>query len=285
MDIFGVGWRAGQLDIFKTWQPKQIRGKRHQYTMSLDLSDWSQRITFFTGEYYETAVLAVLDQILDEGDVFVDIGTNIGMVSLHARHLVGSRGFIHCFEPNPICASKVRQLFDQNGITNYLLYEFALGSEDAQLELRLTSTHSGTATLANVVGSVTQSFLVDVKRADSLQIQDPKLVKIDVEGFELHALRGMSNTLREYSPYIITEIIENHLARAGTTIKQLSEFLGELGYKPHSIGTRRKHLISYLEVTPVEFDADFSLHSDYLWIHQSKMNDHNHFERCLGFAI
>lgn len=240
-----------------------IRGKWHGFKMKLDRSDWSQCSTYFLGRYYELGVQRTLDRLLRDGDTFVDVGANIGMISLHARSLVGPNGSIVCFEPNPECADLVAEHMAMNGISNVSLRRCALADAPGTLNLNLTSEHTGTATLAKVSGSVRSMQVAVCVGDDELAGVVPRLIKIDVEGFELEVLKGLKKTLARHKPFIITELVEEHLNRAGTSSAEVARFLAQLGYKPQGIGTARSPVRHDVKLHPMLAPTpDFS---DWLW--------------------
>jgi FkbM family methyltransferase len=212
--------------------------KNHGYLMELELSDWSERFTFFLGRYYEMGVQRVLDAILLPGARFVDIGANIGMITLHARSLVGATGHIDCFEPNPECVERLRRHLQMNNIKNVAIHTCALSDEVGKLNLNLSSEHSGTATLTEV-DEVQRTLPVQVCVGDDVLMEGPRInvLKVDVEGYEMKALRGLERTLKKFRPIIITELIESHLNRAGSSVAAVSDLLGTLGYTPWGIGS------------------------------------------------
>jgi precorrin-6B methylase 2 len=69
--------------------------------MELDLAAWSERSAYFLGRFYDLNLQMLMIQILKPGDRFVDIGANIGMLSILAARLVGPSGRVESFEPNP----------------------------------------------------------------------------------------------------------------------------------------------------------------------------------------
>jgi FkbM family methyltransferase len=217
------------------------RGKSHGYLMRLELSDFAQRTTFFLGRYSEIGVQSVLDATLRPGDRFVDIGSNIGMFTLHARSLIGASGKIDCFEPNPECVRMLREHLEINDIQNVTIHACGLAETAGEMRLNLPSSHSGHATFADVaqpLGAIEvrvcigDDLLMDGRRVD--------VIKIDVEGFELNVLRGLQRTLQAWNPILITELLEVHLHRAGTCAAAVAELLGGLGYIPYGIGYVRK---------------------------------------------
>lgn len=251
---------------------KVIRGKEHGYLMELDLTDWSCRSTFFLGRYYELHVLRLLDEMLEPGDRFVDIGANVGMVALHASHRVGSSGSVQCFEPNPRCRERLGRMIEMNAIENIRVYPFGLSDQADTLELKQNHSYTGIGTFADVdPESVVSTTIAEVRRGDDVFKDDdgpaPKLMKIDVEGFELRAVRGMEQTLRRWGCPVIMEMDEHHLQRAHTSVAEVYALMSSMGYVPFRIGTRRRGLRHALELTLIsgaEGLADKQCH-DVLW--------------------
>jgi FkbM family methyltransferase len=265
----GVGFGAalgGAERMRPEWKelPKAIvRGKRHGFQMKLDRSDWAQCSTWFLGRYYELGVQRTLDQLLRKGDTMVDIGANIGMIALHARSLVGETGQVICFEPNPECADAIEEHMAMNAIRNVSVRRSALAAVSGSLALNLTSGHTGTATLARVSGAV-KSIQVPVRVGDQeLERVIPKVIKIDVEGFELQVLLGLRKTLAKHKPFLITELLDDHLARAGTSTDEIHDYLQEFGYTPYGIDTERSPIRHDVVLRPRA--APTPEFSDWLW--------------------
>jgi FkbM family methyltransferase len=245
-----------------------IRGKTHGYLMRLDLSDWAQCMTFFLGRYYEKAVLMTLDLVLKPGDKFADIGANIGMITLHARSLVGSTGRVECFEPLPQCVARIREHLALNELEDVVVHSVALSDEPGWLPIHMTSAHTGTATMASVPDHAIQQCLqVEVRTGDAELPDDVDVIKIDVEGYELHVLRGIAHTIDRCLPVIIMELVECQLKRAGTSVAEVSQFLLERGYVRYGIGSVRRGVGHELSLTSVT--GDWS-HDDALFVHPSR---------------
>ena len=257
-------------DLWKDEGVRTIRGKEHGYLMELDMTNWSARTTFFLGRYYELHILRLLDRYLGEGDRFVDIGANVGMISLHASRLVGASGRVDAVEPNPRCVEQLRRTIEINEINNITIHAMGLADSEGVLELKQNHSHTGIGTFAQLdPGTVVVSTSVAVKRGDDVFGDDarvPKLVKMDVEGFELHAVRGMEHTLRRWGAPIIMEMNEHHLNRAGTGIGDLHAFLAGLGYSAMNIGMQRKRLGHRLKLTAVKNETELRACRDVLWV-------------------
>ncbi|MFH1077135.1 MAG: FkbM family methyltransferase, partial [Pseudomonadota bacterium] len=73
--------------------------------------------------YYGFGVRGVMERLLKPGDIFADVGANIGYISLFARSLVGPEGFIIAFEPDPKAITLYKGNMVLNSIENYALIE------------------------------------------------------------------------------------------------------------------------------------------------------------------
>jgi FkbM family methyltransferase len=163
---------------------------------------------------------------LGPGDVLYDVGANIGFFSLIAAR---NGATAIAFEPSPTAATLLRRNARANQL-DIQLFTVAIGeapghallSADQHLTARIG--HHGTP--------------VRVVRLDDVDdIPPPTLVKIDVEGFETHVLRGMTRILRTHNPLIICEIHDRNLSGCMDILKELG-YQSELhsnGGMPHLI--------------------------------------------------
>jgi FkbM family methyltransferase len=273
IEMVSADWDAGFKGPWQAYAKVVARGKRHRQLMNLDLSDWAQRMTFFLGRYYELGVLETLDLLLRPGDRFVDIGANIGMITLHARSLVGDGGRIDCFEPNPDCVAAIRANLALNSIANVVVHPCALAEHAGPMTLHLTSEHTGTATLADTGDDTVRTFTVDVEVGDEALAEAPRAIKIDVEGFELQVLRGLRRTLADCTPFVITEVIESQLAKAGATTSDLVALFADHGYKAFGIDVRRDLVRPRMVLDAIGSMAEFAPFKDILWGHADRLHE------------
>lgn len=255
------------------WQneaPRLIRGKLHPYTMDLNLSNWSERSTFFLGRFYDLELQLFLKLILRPGDRFVDIGGNIGMVSLLASHLVGESGIVDTVEPNPTCLARINAVIHRNQIKNVRLHGCALGRETTTATLSIPEHNSGEATLTQLSEDLIniRSVTVPVKRGDDVLADDhrpPTMIKIDVEGFEYETLSGLSKTLTTSSPpIVVAEVVGTHLGRAGRSPSDLFLLMSDLGYEAFNLSLRRRRGFQRLIIS----DASLDRHdNNVVWCH------------------
>jgi FkbM family methyltransferase len=225
-----------------------VRGKLHGYKMRLSLESWSERQTYFLGRYYDLHTQALAMICVRSGDTFIDVGGNIGMMTLLGSRLVGATGQVHPFEPNPLEGDRIRRTIEENGIGNVTLYRVGLADAPAELTLTVIAEHSGMGTFAEVGGDearhVSARYPAKVVRGDDVlppQLPGAVTIKIDVEGFECRVLRGLSATLAKYRPAVVTEVIRTHLVRAGNSVEELFDVMASHGYRAYAIRIRRRH--------------------------------------------
>lgn len=256
---------------------RTVRGKLHGYRMDLRLSDWSERHTYFLGRYYELGTQRAIQRIVRPGDCFLDVGANIGMIALLAAQCVGPGGAVHAVEPNPANVARIRAALDANGITNVAIHPVGLSDAPGCLQLHLLpGDHTGTGTFTDVPESEAKvrSIDVDALRGDDLPLPGgvPLVVKMDVEGYECHAIDGMSATMDTRKPAVVTECVKWHLERAGHSLDALFDRFRDRGYHGYVIQTRRHVLRHHLDFQPlgaVSGDAFFQRYrtADVLWVH------------------
>jgi hypothetical protein len=90
-------------------------------------------------------------------------------------------------------------------------------------------------------------------------------IKIDVEGHECHVLRGLNKIVQSPNTAIITEVVESHLKRAGSSPQELFDLLQGAGYRPYAIKTERKRLVHELALAPLSSPAHVGSHN-VLWL-------------------
>ena len=257
---------------------REIRGKWHGYWMKLELSDWSERLTYFLGRFYDLGTQLFVRAGVREGDTFVDVGGNIGMITLLAARLVGTSGRVETFEPNPDVFRRLSECVQHNRLEGIVrLHNKALADEPGELMLSVLTEHSGMGTLTEVTGHertmVSRTYSVRVERGDSVlghDLKGPLTIKIDVEGFECRVLRGIEGTLRRLRPAVVNEVAPGHLERAGASVKQLFELLESHGYRGYALATPYRgvrHVLSLRPATPDNLRGN-----NVAWIHPDSVH-------------
>ena len=167
--------------------------------------------------------LTVLREHLRPGDVFVDCGANIGVLTLLASKLVGETGRVFSIEAHPRIARFLRGNVNLNRATNVTVAHTALGDHEG--EVHFTSRRS------DDMNRVAESGVkVSLRRLDSLiPPVDIRLLKIDVEGFELFVLRGASRALAR-TDMVYFESWESHFNKYGYSTPDVLTLLADHGF-------------------------------------------------------
>ena len=164
------------------------------YSLGERGSDWS--------------LLAALAAVLKPGDVFWDIGANVGCLAQHFARPHFQLAEIHAFEPNRLLRPTLESLFAQQPRVH--VYLVGLGERDEEREIRVLPHASTDSSLVrDLPGAV--PLAISIRRGDDYRRQAgmaaPSVIKIDVEGFEPQVFRGLSETIREAQPVVFFEHI------------------------------------------------------------------------------
>mgnify|MGYP000061752300 CR=1 FL=1 len=193
---------------------KQVRYKSTSinFNLNLDINEYTQ-----CGYYFHESNNDLINLIKLGGDVFIDIGANIGFFTIIAAQKFNN---VLSFEPTPISLSHLRDNIKLNEIENIEIFECALSDKLGRLNLNVNPLNSGGNSLNNFSSSMIEkssrndwtSFDVDVKTLDNIllnkkiTINSLDLLKIDIEGHEVPALKGSINTISKYKPLIYAEV-------------------------------------------------------------------------------
>jgi len=182
-----------------------------------------------TSKDYEPGVTSVIQRILKPGMTFVDIGANIGYFSVIASRLVGDQGSVIGVEPYPYNIKMLQKNIALNGCTNVEILPFALTDKKGFLTYDDSAGNSGNViALGEEFSALLESTLVYcVKLDDALEPgTQVDLIKMDIEGAEHLALKGMQRLISEQAPTIISEVSEGFLEHVSNVSMQT--YLGAL---------------------------------------------------------
>ena len=183
------------------------------------LDDLMGRAAYYAGEH-DRKITWICRKLVRRGDTVLDIGANLGMVTVHMASLVGGGGVVHAFEPNPRLIGLLRRALDRNRLPQVKLHEFGLGPAESMLELRVPLSDTGEGSFVwkrDTEDCV--SLRVQVRTLDEVakeeNILHVSLLKIDVEGFEASVFRGALQFLEKVRPEaILFELMEDISGRA-----------------------------------------------------------------------
>lgn len=158
------------------------------------LSGAIQRIVWHFG-VFEPNLSAFLREDLAPGDVFVDVGANVGYFTLLAAKLVGPSGRVVAVEAAPATFAALQAAIARNGAANVRAINEAAFDEVSRLAIYTVDDeeNAGGASVVKAVGppiaEVPARPLADMLTGD--EIAGLRLMKIDVEGAEVRAVAGL----------------------------------------------------------------------------------------------
>ncbi len=152
---------------------------------------------------YEPHVTAVLNKEFKNDSVFLDIGANMGWFTMQAAVKI-KKGKIIAVEPNPNNLQLLYRSVIANQLNNIQVYPYAATEENGWLQLSFVQSN-GFVELPTTINATTH--YVQGVNLDELLQNEPRIdiVKIDVEGHELLALKGLQKTLARCRPLLVTE--------------------------------------------------------------------------------
>ena len=200
---------------------RRIGNKAYKYAFS------AYRIAYrIFKAYTDRAERQLLQKILSDGAVVVDGGANIGIYSEFLSRCVGSNGVVHSFEPSPDNFVRLRSATRK--LSNVFVCPAAVGERSGETMLyvsdELNVDHRAYATEGNArravqVGMVAlDDYFKPGERVD--------LLKLDVQGYELHALQGARRIVNENREIkLLLEFWPYGLKQAGGNWRELIEML------------------------------------------------------------
>jgi FkbM family methyltransferase len=198
--------------------------------LTIDERDWLQRLILATGAYEPEVWSSLIAQVAS-GEILWDIGAHIGTVSVRAV-LDARFGEVHSFEADPVHAKILGMNLALNG-SRWTVHNVALSDETKTRSFRrATGNNSGMSSLQPTSGG--EVIQVQCKSIDDLVFREgvrpPTLVKIDVEGWELHVLLGARRLLAQMPPRKI--VFESASDRRGQiAVRDIPEYLADFDYE------------------------------------------------------
>ena len=228
-----------QLLIRRYWQSrKTLKIDVHGVTALFDTSDFLSNIFFWHGEFsegYEPSVCEILARLIKNSKVYADVGGNAGFFSVLPA-VMNPDCKIFYFEMD----STIRPLLIRNMKLNKLseahitITNAAVGDHDGEIEY-LPHPYSFLAKFGNeridIYDLKYRARVVTLDDYFHRQGVDPDLLKIDIDGAEMSALRGMSRILKETKPDLLLEVHPILLPKFGSSASEVCGFLRELNYR------------------------------------------------------
>lgn len=175
------------------------------------------------------------DQFIKKGDVCIDVGANQGIYTLAFSSMVGESGTIISIEPQKYAIEKINRFIDLNKFAQPIIINAALSDKEGIATLDM-SKGSG---YASIVRNFGKKDTIDVKTRtlDSIiidnNLSELDFIKMDIEGAELDALKGATDSLKKFKPKICLECEPERF-------EQINQYLNKFGYSPYIFNEKSK---------------------------------------------
>lgn len=216
--------------------------------------------------------MELIPYFVRQDSVSFDIGANYAYYTVRLAKL-SPKGTIYAFEPIPptfkVCSNIVRHY----GLKNVVMLEKGVGAENLTMQFEVPLQDSGFISGGQAHFAGRHSELAEKKiyypwdrnrtygcQVISIDREFPSLerldfIKMDIEGAELYALKGMANTLKRLRPIILIEICKFWLSGFNITAKEISDFICGLDYDIYCYSKKERTL---LKVRSLEDDEKYN---------------------------
>lgn len=190
----------------------------------------------FAADETEGLFITRLLDSLRPGDVFYDVGANVGVVTMLAARRGGDGVEVQAFEPEPRNFAQLTKNLERNGIRNAHPQQLALGNETGTATL-FVAGDVGSGFHSLVAGANAQNVKVEIKIDTPANVaarlgKPPTVVKIDVEGAETDVVSGLIPLLERGHPReLFIEVHPPKIEAAGKTTDDVSGPLLARGYE------------------------------------------------------
>ncbi|MFD7166872.1 FkbM family methyltransferase [Streptomyces violascens] len=210
---------------------------------AVDTTDLIQRFLYLFGAW-EPHMTRWLQSRLRPGDVFVDVGANIGVFAVLGSRLVGSTGRVVAIEASPAFHRRVLRHAALNQCDNIRAVNTAVSDERKTLTFVLASSRNmGANSIVPYDGPAESTFdmeafpLPEVLQPD--EVARARVIKIDVEGAEGGVVRGLAPVLDQLRPdvEIAVEVTPDRMAQLGDSVEELMETMQKHGFHAYRLPT------------------------------------------------
>jgi FkbM family methyltransferase len=213
---------------------------------------------------YAPEVSRLIDRVVRPGWTCLDVGANVGLVTVRLAERVGPAGRVLAVEPNP--ALMPRLAANTADLPNVVRAGVAVAAEPGDGYLAVNDPTTCANHNATMVGAAPESGAIRVPIstldrlwADHLDRAPVRFIKLDIEGYEFNALRGGAELIAAGRPAILMEFNRPYATAMGYTLDGVLDFLRGLGpYRLSGVGAGGRLVPP--DPTPEVFDVLF--HTD-----------------------
>jgi len=219
---------------------------------------------------WHDAGLSIIEQHLNSfynnNFAYFDIGSNVGLRSVYA--LSENRPTV-LFDPNPEVSKICQQMIDLNKFKDYKIEQSGVSDSEGQLSFYISSSaymssfdkeHAAKDKIVAEIKIPVTTINLYLKANPQYQ---PKIVKIDVEGFEINVLKGATDMLINYKPALLIEILDTTDNR-----KAILDYLASLNYEAFYLFNKNEGMLESAQ------SSNPKQNHNYLFIADEELKSH-----------
>ena len=213
------------------------------FWMNASPKDYATYGIYFFGSY-DPSMTSVFSHLIKPGETVWDVGTERGWFTLQMASIVGPEGRVHSFEAFPPTVKKLQNNVELNNYSWVNVNGVAVSEAKGKMWF-VPPSNDVTKNVSflndcNGVGYLTSEFQQGAIEVNTISLDDYylaqkierlSLIKIDIEGAEVSALRGAKNLILKDKPIIAIEFNRQTALRADSSIEELQDLLISYGYK------------------------------------------------------
>lgn len=233
-----VRWITARYDDLTRLTARSVRIARG-CRMYVQPGDSQGRPVYLFGVNPRDYLTIFLEHVLEPGDCVLDVGASFGYYAIVASRLAGPNGCAHAFEASPPILKFLRENARLSRWQNVTVHAVAVSDRDGEAAFHIAADAlSGLSSMRALGEHEAGAMRVPTITIDSLldTIPRTKLVKIDIEGAELLAIKGMERLLDRDRPFLVTDVNDAWYRELGTSAEELWELLSARGYQTFAIG-------------------------------------------------
>jgi len=197
---------------------------------------------------YDLSLLRFLHERLRAGEVCLDVGANLGQISVHMGALVRPGGRVLSFEPLPHVRERLARHVAENGLGDVVqVHPVALSNRTGTATFHFAESGVDNQGMGSLVMDEHPSLRlrceVRTMRLDDFVaergIERIDWIKIDIQGAEPLFLEGARATLERFAPELLVEVDAEDLRAGGSTSRDLLAALDRLGYRVFALRAGR----------------------------------------------
>ncbi len=199
--------------------PEFIITKKYNHKMFLDITD---SLKLSKNGDWERFAISLLEKEIKEGDTVLDLGANIGYYTLIMAKIVGDKGKVYAFEADPTNFNILKRNIEVNGYKNVILENKAVLDKNEIVNFYINKKNRAGNSLFQGKNSTYRADKYNkvegIKLDDYFKSEEIDFIKIDIEGSEFKAMKGMVNLLKrndgikvitEFYPMLLIGVGEN----------------------------------------------------------------------------